>query len=296
MDASSLKIKHRNLTNRKRKTMSFSFSRTGKRDEAAREILEGDHHAIGDQTQFDEARQYIHDEVMRAATPQHDVHVTVEGHHRDEGIDPSRQYRRIRIEIVSSPGSETSGPLGISRQNLNVPGLTTETIRAAETIRTNTPHLGEGPDAGTVVAGGPRTEVALPPTPPDAPPMEKVDTAPRRPRATVLTTETLKPAEAVKPAETLEPVTGEADGLIDEAKGLIDEAKTEQSQGQVKTQNALIDAEKPASEGGATTAEEQALDAIKKEQDAPKYTSPADEKHEAGQDHLVGETEPQEGD
>jgi len=133
------------------------FTKIGKRDEVADEIERGDHDAPGDQSQLDLVRAYIASEVRLAATPQHDVYVSVSGHNKDEGIDPERQYRHIVIEIRASPDpTATSSALGLDNKQLNVPGLTTETLRAAETIRTNTPNLAEGPDPGTKVVGGPR--------------------------------------------------------------------------------------------------------------------------------------------
>lgn len=119
-----------------------TFTKTGKRDAVADEIERGDHDAPGDQSQLDMARAYIGSEVRRAATPQHDVYVSVSGHHQDEGIDPARQYRHIVIEIRASPDPPaTSSALGLNNKPLNVPGLTTETVQAVETVRTNTPHL-----------------------------------------------------------------------------------------------------------------------------------------------------------
>jgi hypothetical protein len=115
---------------RKEEIMSTTITKTGKRDQVADDIEHGDHHSgAEDQTQIDNARAYIAAEIRRAATPQHDVHVTVTGHHADNGVDPARQYRRITIEIVASPPQNAAGP------QRGMTGLT------AETAHTDTPAV-----------------------------------------------------------------------------------------------------------------------------------------------------------
>ena len=195
-----------------------TFTKTGKRDEVADEIEKGDHDAPGDQSQLDLVRAYIASEVRLAATPQHDVYVSVSGHNKDEGIDPERQFRHILIEIRASPDpTATSSALGLDNKQLNVPGLTTETLRAAETIRTNTPNLAEGPDPGTKVVGGPRQETGA------------------APFASSLTSSSPVLGEKIV---TTTPESGIS------APELVELATREQKQGQIKTQNMLTDENK----------------------------------------------------